>query len=438
MKKTVFLIMLIIYVCVLSFSCAAESETTKATTSAPKQETVAQVQNLKFEKGTLTTVTMSWDKVKDADEYYIYHYFGNNKKPEYIGNTTDTSATVNALESGKTWKFSVRAVKITGEGKIKGKLSKPLVTVSAPKGTVTPKTKSITADSITLYWDKLPGATGYKVYYYSRQEDKYVPFDYTNSTSITVTGLEKNTFYSFKVRAYRRVDGALCYGEYSDIYLESTDSDTTPRTYAQSASAYNKQVNKLKAKKDFTVQYKKIIDTEFLMCDVENLTNSVKNTVNLYDGTLNKKYKFVDGKSGKVTPDSIFEPYGKKAGVERGDIEDFSVKRNDDGYTLKLVLKSEENFFDSNNKSKNEHSYFDRVISLPKYKTLDTTPLKIKKADSYYSEGKLVFKVRNNALSSLKIRCAVMSSIDFYVSTLKANTVVTYSLSEDYTVKENK
>ena len=435
MKKAILLIICIMCLWAFSLTGTASGKPVQAKTTAPQNETVGQVEGLKYDKGTAETVTFSWKKVKGADKYYIYHYF-DGKKPEYIGSTTDTWATVNALESGKTHLFSVRAVKITDKGRLKGKLSPALTTVTAPEGTVKPKTRSVTPNSVALYWDKLPGATGYKVYYYSREKGKYIAFDNTDGTSMTVTGLEKNTFYSFKIRAYRWSGDALCYGEYSEVYLECTDTASVPRTYAQSAAAYNRQINTLKAKKDMTVYYKKTIDTEFLMCDIENLTNSVKNTINLYDGTLNNKYKFVQGKSGNVTPTSIFEPYNQAAGLERDDIESFYVKNNSDGYTLRLNLKSEENFFDSEDKDKPQHSYYDSVVSLPKYKNLDTTPLKIKKADSYYSEGTITFKVTDNALSTLKIRCGVMSSIDFSVSTLDANTVIAYELSEDYVVKE--
>ena len=433
MKKAITLLVCICALMLLSFAALGAQETTA---KAEQKQTLPQVTDLKFEQSDLASVTFSWNEVKNAQRYYLYHYVDGKEKPEYIGDTTSTKATVNSLESGKTYTFAVRAVKEENGEKIKGKMSDKLITVTVPEGKVTPETKAITSDSITLYWDKLPGASGYKVYYYNREKEKYVSYDNTKSTSMTVKGLEQNTFYSFKIRAYRWVGEALAYGEYSDVYLEATDTADIPRTYAQSAKAYNSQVNALKQKQNMTVYYKKAIDTEFLLCDVENLASTVKNTINLYEGTLNKKYKFVGGKSGKKTPDALFEPYGKQAGIERDDIENFAVKRNDDGYTLRIVIKSEENFFDSDSKDTKTHSYYDNTLSLPQYKTLDTTPLKIKKADSYYSEGSLIFKVHNGAMSVLKIRCSVMSSIDFTVSSLEANTAIVYSLSEDYRIKE--
>ena len=331
MKRIAFFVMCIFCMCLLCFTASAETA-----------EKPGQVKGMDFEKGDFTSVTFSWKAVDGADRYYIYHYADSDSKGEYIGDTRATSATVNSLESGKTYLFAVRAVKNGESGELKGKMSEKLICTTAPEGKVTVKTKSITSDSVTLYWDKLPGATGYKVYYYDREKEKYVAFDHVkNKTKMTVTGLEKNTFYSFKVRPYRWEGSALSYGDFGDVYIECTDTEGTPRTYAQAASVYNRQVNELKKTREMTVQYERVIDTEFLYCDEENLTKSVKNTVNLYDGTLTKTYNFVQGKSGSVTPKALFEPYKKAAAVERNDIDRFYVNSHDNGYTYGSIDERE-------------------------------------------------------------------------------------------------
>ena len=435
MKRIAFFVLCMLCACLLCLTASAES-TTK-TAASDTAEKPGQVKGMDFGKSDFNSVTFSWKKVKGADRYHIYHYRDADGKGEYIGDTRATSATVNSLESGKTYYFAVRAVRDSDgeDGELKGKMSEKLLCVTAPEGKVKPKTKSITESSVTLYWDKLPGATGYKVYYYDRQQSRYVAFDHVRGkTSMTVTGLEKNTFYSFKVRPYRWVGDALSYGEHGDAYLECTDTAGTPRTYAQAASVYNRKVNELKSTQNMTVKYNKVIDTEFLLCDEENLTKTVKNTINLFDGTLDRTYNFVGGKSGKVTPRALFEPYKKTAGVERDDIDRFYVNGYDDGYTLKMILKSEESFFDSESTDKKPKSYYDNTISLPDYKSLDTRPLKIRKADSYYSDGKLIFRIKDGKMTVLKIRCGVISSIDFTVSSLKANSAIAYQLKEDYRI----
>ena len=56
-----------------------------------------------------------------------------------------------------------------------------------------------TANSVTLKWDAVKGADGYKVYIYDEKEEKFVKYKNTSSTSCKVTGLTKNKKYYFKV-----------------------------------------------------------------------------------------------------------------------------------------------------------------------------------------------------------------------------------------------
>ncbi len=440
MKRILFFIMCVACVLLLSFTAFATNQTavtenTSETSAQVTEKTLPQVQNAVFKKSDKSTVTISWDEVAEADRYYLYYYNEKEKKFQFIAQTTDTVAVITALQSGTTYKFRVRAVSFATGQKQWGNLSEDIITVTAPEGKVKLKTKTITVNSISLYWDKLPGASGYKLFYYSRSDGKYIEYAHTKKTEITVENLSENTFYSFKIIPYRWQGDAISYGDYSDIFLECTDTSGTPRTYAQSAKAYNTMVNNVKKQQEMTVKYEKVIDTEFIMCDVENLSNTVKNTINLYDGKYTKTYKFTGGKSGNVTPTSIFEPYNQKAEIQRDDIEFFYVKKNDDGYTLRLVLKSEESFFDSENSDKKAESYYDSALSLPEYQKLDTTPLKIKKADSYIFSGAFSFIVQNGKMTYLKLNCNVLSAIDFSVATLKANTTIMYSLKEEYKIK---
>lgn len=56
-----------------------------------------------------------------------------------------------------------------------------------------------TSDSVTLKWDSVKGADGYKVYIYDEKEEKFVKYKNTSSTSCKVTGLTKNKKYYFKI-----------------------------------------------------------------------------------------------------------------------------------------------------------------------------------------------------------------------------------------------
>lgn len=80
-------------------------------------------------------------------------------------------------------------------------------------------------DSITLTWDKVLGAKGYKVYSYNPATQKYKALKTVSGTSYTISKLTGGTDYSYSVRAYAKVDGETCWGDHSII-----NTATTPDT----------------------------------------------------------------------------------------------------------------------------------------------------------------------------------------------------------------
>ena len=78
---------------------------------------------------------------------------------------------------------------------------------------------------------------------------------------------------------------------------------------------------------------------------------------------------------------------------------------------------------------------------MPEFRKLKTTPLSIDSADSYYDGGTVTFTVRQGRVTSMNIRAAVLSDIDFSVADVKAKAVVGYEMTESYKIKytgENK
>ena len=56
-----------------------------------------------------------------------------------------------------------------------------------------------TSTSITLKWDAVKGADGYRVYKYDEKSDEFIKYKNVTTTSCKITGLKKNTKYIFKV-----------------------------------------------------------------------------------------------------------------------------------------------------------------------------------------------------------------------------------------------
>ncbi len=80
-------------------------------------------------------------------------------------------------------------------------------------------------DSITLTWNKVTGAKGYKVYSYNPETKKYKALKTVSATSYTINKLESATDYSYSVRAYAKVSGETLWGNHSLI-----NTATTPDT----------------------------------------------------------------------------------------------------------------------------------------------------------------------------------------------------------------
>lgn len=165
-------------------------------------------------KSSANVVKMSWDKVSGATGYRVYKYNTSTKKWQTVANTKNTSYTFSKLKAGTTYKYTVRAYKtLDGKTYLSPKYSS--FTSSTNPATVSFK---LTAGSkkATVKWSKVTGATGYKVYYKTSKNGKWIGLKTTNNktTSYTKTGLKKGKTYYFTVKAYRSVGGKTYNGSF--------------------------------------------------------------------------------------------------------------------------------------------------------------------------------------------------------------------------------
>lgn len=97
--------------------------------------------------------------------------------------------------------------------KIKYKSTVVIDDLEAPANLDATKTKN----SVTLVWDDVKNASGYKVYRYDTAKKKYSLFKTVSGTSCKVTGLKSNTKYKFKVVAIAKSGGKTIESEYATI-----------------------------------------------------------------------------------------------------------------------------------------------------------------------------------------------------------------------------
>lgn len=91
-------------------------------------------------------------------------------------------------------------------------------------------------DKITLSWEKVKGAKGYRVYSYNAEKKTYKALKTLTGTSYTVSKLEAGTDYAYSVRAYGKSGSETIWGSHS-IVKTATVPETVKISSASSSSA---------------------------------------------------------------------------------------------------------------------------------------------------------------------------------------------------------
>lgn len=107
--------------------------------------------------------------------------------------------------------------KVTFKGKYEGE---KLITF-----TIKPSPVSLSASSdkssVTLSWDELPEATGYRVYRYNTSTKKYKALKTTLKTTYTDSSLKSGTRYYYIVKSYTKVKGECYWSTYTKAAINT-------------------------------------------------------------------------------------------------------------------------------------------------------------------------------------------------------------------------
>ena len=181
-------------------------------------ELIDQVSNVTGFKASSTSanaVKLTWKKSSGANGYVVYRYNTSTKKYGRIAKITSNTYTDKKLKSGTSYKYAVRAYK-TVNGKELLSTSYPQIATSTNPATVSFK---LTAGSkkATVKWSKVTGASGYKIYYKTSKNGKWVGLKTVNNktTNYTKTKLASKKTYYFTVKAYRTTSGKTYNGAYT-------------------------------------------------------------------------------------------------------------------------------------------------------------------------------------------------------------------------------
>ncbi len=178
-------------------------------------------QNVVATGTTATTVSLDWDNSTGTSPI-SYRIFRNGTA---VGTSNASAFTVTGLTAATLYTFTVSAVNLETPAESEQSPGLQVTTAAIPNGPGNLHTTRITADSVSLAWNAVTGATGYTVY----RDDDPVGEDLT-TTSFTDVGLTLNTSYSYYVTATTPAGES---GESNTLTVKTTDGKGRDAVWAK-------------------------------------------------------------------------------------------------------------------------------------------------------------------------------------------------------------
>lgn len=242
----------------------------------------------------INSVTLSWDAPDRPEKYYFG--WGETEteartmveKKTKKGDGALSTHTITGLKPGT--KYYVCISYKVGTSDYITPIVKDFVVYTLPSG----KTTGLKCDGIdqalstaTLSWKEQTGVSGYEYKLIGGGKtlsDKTVA---AGTTQVTLD-INKNTFYSFKVRAYSTRSGKTVYGSWSSVYNFGPQPELINATASKSGLAL--KWNKISGVKNYTIYvsktpnkgYKKVDTTTKTSYTVKSLAGSKFNKSNTY------------------------------------------------------------------------------------------------------------------------------------------------------------
>ncbi|MCR4732901.1 MAG: N-acetylmuramoyl-L-alanine amidase [Lachnospiraceae bacterium] len=177
--------------------------------------------------GSHAETKITWQAAKDAQQYVVFRKSGANGTYAEIGRTSATSFVDASASAGKDYFYTVIARNGSGRA---GSYDKKGLEVKTPEENVKlTKVEDTGLSRAKVYWEKIPDATGYRIY---RREEGDSTWEkiYTsksNSGGYTDQTVEPDTTYEYTVRFYKKKNGKTAWGTVDSKGVKvTTDSDT--------------------------------------------------------------------------------------------------------------------------------------------------------------------------------------------------------------------
>lgn len=182
------------------------------------------VTGFKSTGNTSTEIDLAWDKA-DCDGYEISRYSTATKTYVKIADI-DNAETTTYQDTGRTpgaySQYKIKAYRVVNGKKVYSAESDKIKVTTNP---LAPKVKleKVTSNSVSISWNAVNKATGYEVYRADKDSEEYKLVKTVTGTTYEDKGLEQETTYKYKVKAFRTVDEKNTYSEDSNIVDAKTE-----------------------------------------------------------------------------------------------------------------------------------------------------------------------------------------------------------------------
>lgn len=175
------------------------------------------------DKADSSSINVSWELVEGAVGYQVYRSTSETGEFTLIGEVNDGTITTykdTNCEIGIKYFYYVVASQQIDENIIYGTPSNVVSGSTTPNKVKLSGSTNEEKTSVSLSWKAVPGVDGYEVYAKSGSDYKLVKTITDGTLSWSESGLTAESKYSYKVRAYKTVNGSKVYGEYSSVYTK--------------------------------------------------------------------------------------------------------------------------------------------------------------------------------------------------------------------------